>query len=602
MFASSRRLIYALSNKIRYNNSKNNDEEKLVVDFTRTKKSPFDIKPETLYNAYLSGGFFLLELKKPGCTAWVEIPEKEYRNYTVEARIRLDSTGVSVSAGIIFRIEDQGSYYTALVSDNGYFRLDVVKNNVPRDLIDWTEIPDFNGNNINLNIITYGSCIILLVNGKWAGEINDDTISGGGLGFVAASHEEDSYETPQPDASDADESTRRARLGYFALDTRIKTVEEQYKKWSCDSNIDAKGRLKLAETFAVMGKSSMALEQLNKAWKRRDETIRPVSVYYTEVRTKRELLLAARMSYNLGQFREAEVYLDEILEQWPSSPEGKSAHTEKMKILNELNKFTELKEFALKHSDIIEKDIDYYTILARCYWELKEYGESAEAWSRAFQINSENGVYAANAANAYEFAEKKDEALKWFLEAGKIFLNQGNGLELEAMMTRLCLLGEESWEARALAGKWAFSIEDYDRSEKEFAAAEKLRRALIPKPKADPAVYYLRGLIFNLKGKNTESIFMLKRAVKLAPDYGLFRFKLAEIKLTCGEYDPAFTNLQFAEEFKLALEHIDNDPDGRMANHAGNLLLNAGDAENAEYFFDKAKKQQEMPYAGDRLV
>jgi len=79
---------------------------------------------------------------------------------------------------------------------------------------------------------------------------------------------------------------------------------------------------------------------------------------------------------------------------------------------------------------------------------------------------------------------------------------------------------------------------------------------------------------------------MLEKAVKLAPDYGLFRFKLAEIKLTNGVKDP-----KLAAEFKNALELTGSDPDGNMANRAGNLLKKAGYAKQAAYFFGKAKQK-----------
>ena len=595
MFFSSKRLIYALSNRIHRKTPENFSGKNLIIDFAKTKKSPFDIKSEFSYNAYLSNNALALCLKKPNCIAWVEIPDYEYQDHIVEAKFRLDSPGYA-AAGLIFRIVDNDSYYLALVSTKGYFRIDVVKDNIPRTLIAWTEISEFDGINIDLKIITYGTYLIFLINDKWAGQTSDDSINSGRLGFALAS-----YETAEP--SGAQDDTCRAWLDYFAVDTRTDTIEELYKKWSVDSNINADCRLRLAETFAVMGESSKALDQINRAWKRREEVVRCVSSACTSVRTKRELLLAARMSFRLGQYREAGEFIDEILEQWANSAEGREALTEKVKVLNELDKFTELKEFMLKHFDIIRKDIDFYTILARCYWELKEYEDSAEAWGKAFEMNGEtgasSGVYAANAANALELLEKKNEALAHFLTAGKIFLNQDNRAELAVLMPKLTALGEKNWEARVLAGKWAFSTEDYERSEAEFAAAEKLRCVLKPRPKADPAHYYLWGLVLNLKGKNRDAIRRLEKAVKLAPDYGLFRFKLAEIRLTGGINDPKDTQ-RFAEEFRLALELIGGDPEGRMADHAGNLLLNAGDPQNARYFFEMAQKNRDAnSYAGD---
>jgi tetratricopeptide (TPR) repeat protein len=578
MLSFSKRFIYILSNKIRRKNLLNSRQNKLIFDFSKTSKSPFDIKPESSYNAYLSKNAFTMELLKPNCIAWVEIPDYEFQDHSIEARIRLDSLGGYASTGFLFHAADSDSYYMTLISSKGYFRLDAVKNNSPKTLIAWTEIPYFDGTNINLNIITYGTYIILIINSKWAGSASDGSISGGRLAFALAS-----YSANDEQETEKEECVCKAYLDYLSVDLRIKTLEEDYKKWTEDSNINADSRLLLAETFAVMGDAAKALDQIYRAWKRRDEAVLGVYSNDTGVRTKKELLLAARMAFSLGQYREAEEYIDAILEQWINSTEGKEAVSEKIKILNELDKFAELKEFALKHSKSTGKDINYYCLLARSYHELKEYKNSADAWNSAFEMDPENGVYAVNAASALELAGRKEEAIARFIDAGNIFLKQDNVSELAVMMPKLSELGGKNWEARALAGKWAYSIENYDQCEKEFINAEKLRRAHKPKVKPDPALYYLWGLILNLKNKNQEAVQLLEKAVKLAPDYGLFRFKLVEFKITDGQRDP-----KFAKELQLALELIGDDPEGEMSNHAGNLLVKAGDQENAKIFFDQA--------------
>jgi tetratricopeptide (TPR) repeat protein len=546
MFAFSRRFWYALSNKLRRHlqrssprkNQENSPEEKWIIDFTKPGKSPFNIKSESSYNAYLSNGSLELCLKKTNCIAWVETPDHEYQDHIIEAKIRLDSGGGYASAGLMFHLADN-SYYLALVSSKGYFRLDVIKDNAPRTLIAWTEIHDFNGTNINLNVITYSSYFVFLVNGRWAGEVNDDSISGGQLGFVLASYEATSYEATSYEAPEASEYACKAWLDYFSVDTRAKSIEESYVKWSDDANINADSRLRLAETFAVMGESTQSLEQINKAWKRREDAARSVSATYTEIRTRKELLLAARMSFRLKQYREAEEFIGAILDQGKDSAEGKEAVKEKIKILNELSRFAELKRFMLANKKTLNKDVDFHTLLARCHWNLKEYEKSAAAWDKAFSMDSENGVYAANMANALELAGKKDEALAALLAAGKIFLRQDNQAELAVMIPKLVLLGEENHEARALAGKWAFSVEDYDRCEAEFTAAERIRRGMKPMPEADPALCYLWGLVFSIKGQKKEAIRLLKEAVRLAPDYEIFSAKLAELKAPIATKSPA---------------------------------------------------------------
>ena len=238
-----------------------------------------------------------------------------------------------------------------------------------------------------------------------------------------------------------------------------------------------------------------------------------------------------------------------------------------------------------KNRAVINKDPVLYALLANAHWKLNEYESAALAWDRAFKLNRENGIYAVNAANAMEMLDKKEEAFKRFLEAGRIFLRQDNHGELAALVPKLILLGPENWEARALAGKWAFSIEDYDRAETEFALAENLRRKLKPRPDADPAVSYLRGLIFSIKDKYREAARYFEEAVNLAPNYGLFRLKLAETRvlLSGNAYDP-----ELAGVLQKAMKLLGNDPEGRMAHNAGLMLFRTGDLENADIFFRNA--------------
>ena len=571
----------------------NPSESKLTINFTQPapefirrrltgKTSLFNIKSESSYSANQSNGPLELGLKKQNCIAWVDIPDCEYQDHVIEALIRLDNFEGYAATGIIFHIMDEDTYHLALVSSKGYFRLDSVKNNSPKTLIAWTEISGFDGSNINIKIITFGASFIFLVNGKWLGEIKSDETSCGRPGFALASYEHD-------DADNKEGFVCKAFLDYFSIDTRSKYIKADYLKWTDDSNINAEERLRLAETFAVMNEPEKALEQIFKAWKRRDEVISAVSA--SEVRTKKELLLAARMAFRLELYNEADKYIDTILDQWADSPEGKFALTEKIKILYELNKYSEIKEFVISNPFKIIKDIDYYTILARCHWELNDYAESAGAWEKAFELDTsaavrgQAGVYAANAANAYELAKMNKNALARYIDAGKIFLNEDNRAELDVIMPKLSLLGEKNWEARALVGKWAFSMEDYFKCSQEFSVSNKLRNALKPRPEADPALYYLWGLVFSLHGKIKTAIRLLDKAVKLAPDYGLFRFKLAEIKLINGDKNPAL-----ADELKLALENIE-DKEGQMAEHAGNLLHSTGNTKSAKYFFDKAKSK-----------
>ncbi|MCL2410918.1 MAG: hypothetical protein FWC97_04670 [Treponema sp.] len=463
----------------------NAPEKRVSFDFSRLKKPPFDIKPDSSFNANLSNGSFQIALKKSNCIAWVDIPKIEYHDHVIDAKIRLDSLGGYTAAGIAFHILDSSiyggsvydsdiyvddetlhnvpipnelSYYLALVSNKGYFRLDAVENNKPRTVLAWTEIPtpihsEPDNNNFNLKIITHGTNHIFLVNNNWIGEINDSSIEFGRLGFAAASYSENEEKQTEDCGI-----VCKAYLDYISIETRPKKIEEEWKIWTDDFNINAERRLRLAETYAVMNEPSKALEQINRAWKRRDVAVHSIAATFTEVRTKKELLLAARMYFNLGQFDKAEMFVDQIIEQEPNitkhlCSEKKLAYTEKLRILNEANRFDELKQFILKNSSKIPKDIHLYTLTARCYWELNEYNESALAWEKAFKTNRKNGVYAVNAASAHELAGSKKEALKLYIESAEIFLDQNNAAELTALLPKLINLGGRNKNARTLAAK-----------------------------------------------------------------------------------------------------------------------------------------------------
>ncbi|MCL2066983.1 MAG: tetratricopeptide repeat protein [Treponema sp.] len=603
-----KRPLHIISNKIR-GDTHGVSEEKWTADFSKPEKTPFDIKTESAYFAYLSNKSLALCLKKTNCLAWVDVPDRDYQDHIVEAEFRLDSMGGYIAAGLMFRITGEDSYYLALVSNKGFFRLDAVKDNSPRTLIAWTEVAgleptlknnsakqgdpadssSFDGITIKLKIIAYGTYLTFLVNDRWIGEINDDTVPGGRPGFALASYEaaagNPAASLPASKNHEKNTFICRAWLDYFSVDFRIKSVEECYTKWKEGAEITAESRLRFAETLAVMGEALLALEQLNMTWLKREEAARSVGATYTETRARKELLLASRMASRLGQYDEAEEFIDACLEQGYENNDGKEALNEKMRIMGEKNKFAELKDFILKYSDYLDKNSEMYSLLGRSHWEAKEYELAAKAWDKAFELESENGVHAVNAASALEqLGKKKDGVLDRFLEAGKIFLRQGNQAELAALIPRLIIVGETNWEARVLAGKWAFSVEDYERSESELAVAERLRRKVRPVPPADPAASYLRGLIHSFGGRYKNAVRYLKEAINLAPEYGLFRFKLAEnlIYENGGVYDP-----KFADEMRLALNLMD-DADGQTANYGGTLLFEYEDLKNARYFFSKA--------------
>jgi tetratricopeptide (TPR) repeat protein len=624
-------------------------EELWNADFSKPNRTRFDIKSEISYDAYLHRHSLALELKKSNCLAWVEAPEKRYRDQVIRARIRLDSLGGYAAAGLLFRMVDEGTYYLVLMSSKSYFRMDAVRNNMPFPLIGWTEIPvpppepgaspqTAAGGGaetaVGLTAIAFGSHLVLLFNGIWAAELSDPSIASGSLGFALASYE------AGPAPTDV---AARAFLESLSVESRISQVQEIYESWKDRASIPAESRFRLAETFAAMAEPASALIQLKKAWEERAGEA-------GGKRTQRELLLAARLALRLEQYAEAEEYAGACLDLGRESPEGREGITEKAKILYSAEKFSDLRDYAGEALSLREDDPVLHTLLGHACWNLGEYDRAAAAYDRAFELDGENGLLAKNAANVYEVLGRRDEALKRYLAAGRVFLSLDNYQDLGVLVPKLLALGADNWEARALAGKWAYGIEDWAMAEAEFIRAEDQRRALKPRPPKDPALSFLRGLLLIREGKRREAFPFLEEAARFAPDFGLFQFRLAENRfiLSGNPQDPRLSmDLEaalrlmpedgwvhnFAAQIDLARGDLDgaaghlekaaaalgevpairvnrgvlyylrgsldealgvleadkaDDPEGILANNGGNLLVRAGEYERADEYYRKA--------------
>jgi tetratricopeptide (TPR) repeat protein len=297
--------------------------------------------------------------------------------------------------------------------------------------------------------------------------------------------------------------------------------------------------------------------------------------------------------------------------------------------------------------------------LGHALWNAGDYEGAAAVYDRAFELESVNGLPAKNAANAYELLGRGDEALDRYLKSGRAFLGTDNYQDLGVLIPKLLALGPDNWEAHGLAGKWAYGIEDWALADAEFKKSEDLRKTVRPKPPKDPAVSFLRALLLIREGKRRAGLPLLEEAARLAEDYGLFYFRLAENRflldndaadpqliadletalqllsaeaaassdgtlgwannlaaqaaLSRGDLDAAAGYLEKAaailgevpairvnrgiyqylrgsvdEALKILDSGRADDPDGLMANCAGNLLVKAGQYERADEYYQKA--------------
>ena len=578
-------------------------EEKWIADFSKEKHARFSIKSDSSHDAnlrknlFFSGYSLVLALKKTGCIAWVEAQERRYRDLIISGSIRVDARGGYGAGGIMFRMVDDKTYYSLLISSKGYFRLDVMRNGMPLALVGWTELPLSPGAALNpdqsldFSVIAYGSHIVILLRGRWAAEVNDSSILEGNICFTAAS-----YETGDPgyrvirEVKDAPDAlyTAEVFLESLTVDSRITEVSTLYEKWRDSPDIDPNVRLRLAETFTAMNQHNAALVQIRKSWETGGHR-----------KTQKELLLAGRLAQTLGLMGEAEGYISKCFEADVETPEGKLALVEMAKILYEGERFGELKDYCAEAVKVKPDDPLLFTFQGHSYWNLKEYKRAAAAYERAFELDRKNGIAAKNAANVYEVMGRKKEALARYLEAGIVFMQAGNYNDLGLLVPKLLSLGKDNWEARSLAGKWAFGVEDWKMAEEEFAKAEALRKSKRPKPKKDGAQVFLEALLLIRSGKRREALPLLEEAASLEKDFPLFHFRLAEnLFLLESKYDDP----KMLKELDAALTLCQEESSGKESsvsdeglrgwihNFAAQVALSRGNLNDAAKYLEKAGK------------
>ncbi|MDR3147657.1 MAG: tetratricopeptide repeat protein, partial [Treponema sp.] len=570
-------------------------EEFWEADFSKPGKTRFDIKSESACDAYPvktqgASRALGLGLKKTACLAWVEAPAYRYGDMVLKARLRLDCKGGYGAAGIIFHQIDGGTYYMALLSSKGYFRLDLVRNTTPLALIGWTEWgAPCSGAAAELTIITCGGRIILLIDDRWVGELDDSSITQGSLGFALAS-----YEAGQTGLSPP-AYVAEAFLEYLAVDTRAVRVEAARAAWDPSggappadtlptgkSPVPRESRLRLADTFAAMGHSAPALVQVKKIWE-------------SSGREQEDLLLAAQLAQVLERYDEAEEYINAAFARSSGDPAGSEAPPaalieEKAKLLYAQGRPAELRDYITETLKTHTPSVVLLSLLGHALWECGNYREAATAYDSAFERDRNNGLPAANAANVYELLGEGEKSLDRYLAAGRSYLAADNYEDLGTLIPKILSLGRDRWETHALAGKWAFGIEDWESADREFNLAETLRQKVenfaTGIPAQDPALCFLRGLLLIRQGKRREALPLLEEAARLAPDYGLFRFRLAETRYLLDS-KPADPRLR--SDLEQALSLLGSGETWGWANNlAAQLSLAEGNTEAAAAYLEKA--------------
>ncbi len=500
------------------------------------------IFPEEKAGPYRSGrskGRFGISISKAGYFAWenASLP-RSYDDFVLEAEVGIDPSNKLSAAGFMLRYIDEENFYTLLVSNKGLYRFDLLFNKHPIPLIEWTALPETAGEDgrplwerFELKAIAHGTHFSFYVDEEWIGEIENETLGSGAVGFAAQNYNE----------------AGRAEFSFagFRLEARPVAVEREYTRWVHFIPHPPAARLALAETLFSQESFSAAAVQLRRSLKGR-------------AGTAREHFLLAECYMRLSMHDTALTHIEEVLAR---EPENREALLDKANLLY-LTNVLKARDFvrAGMTAGTLEQTPALWNILGNSEYSLGNWAKSAEAYLKAVQMQPDAPLFLKNAGRSLEMAERRAEALAMYLRAARLLFRDDSYNELSLVLPRILALEPGNLEVQGMEAKMMY------REGRRDEALERLSR-LVEAGSADSAVHYLKGVILAEKGRREEALELFRSAADREPEFPLYQFRLAETLHLLGR-DPG-------EALERAYALDGEDP--WINNLRGVLALEAGE-------------------------
>lgn len=485
-----------------------------------------------------------LKIHKSSCFAWVLAPH-QYGDFMIQARLNIGRENGHSSAGFVFRYNNKDNFYYFLLSNRNRFRFDVVFNQNPMHLIEWTAVPEAVKDAAELRIIARDNDFSFFLGDEWLAEVSDDTLKTGFMGFAAQNYEE--------------KNEGVFLLNSLKIESRPVVVEQEFLRWTRYVPVSPQSRITLARTYADMDKHSEAVVQLKAAARHLFDSA--------------ELhLLLARAYTQLKAYPESLSCLDRVLELEPGNDQ---IRLEKADVLFLEGDFLKCRDYIESILPRYPKDPQLRNLLGRCEYNLGNWEKAAGQYRDAIDLDPENAVYRVNLARCQERAGDSVQGVSNYLAAARELFRQELYDELSLVLARLNDLvppdSDQAYELKSFEGKMLYH-------EGKKHQAENLFSEVIDSGYSDSGVHYLYGLMLIEKQDRTAAEVHLSKAAEIDPDYPLYWFRLAENRFLLGE-DP-----WQALDRAYALD--DGDP--WINNLRGQVLLGEKRYGEALPFFQKA--------------
>ncbi len=516
-------------------------EELWICLFRDNSKNRFELEDTELMSSEIKDNKLILTAKKQNLFVWSLNNEYRYKDFVLNAQLSIDRSNGHSAVGILFRYANESNYYYLMISENGYFRLDVVFNSSPRILIPWTSCKLETIDKIGIRLIVHGKSISIYLNEVWLGEIDDDSIDAGFTAFGGQNY--------------SNNDSAQFTLSEITIESRSLEVESQYQSQVKRGRVPLESRLKFAKRLFEQGQYSAVLVQIKKALK-----IYPENYDLS-------FLMAMSLS-RIGLYDEALKALDSCSENI-----NQDIVVEKASILYRKNSLIELKDFLNSNNNFLEKNAFLLNLMGNTYDALGDFSGSVNYYKQSCVLEPDNAVFQLNIARSLEKIHEMESAFSRYHKAALCFFREENYIELFKIIIDMNRLYPSNKEARILEGKVLFHEQKLDEAFKIF-------KNLKEENLKDSSVDFLYGIILRERGQNEEALQLFKISALNAVDYYPYWFKYAETLYLMG--------LPAADE---ALTAINLEPDNAWAhNLLGLIFLSENKYEFAKKSFAKARE------------
>jgi len=201
-------------------------------------------------------------------------------------------------------------------------------------------------------------------------------------------------------------------------------------------------------------------------------------------------------------------------------------------------------------------NVNVHNSLGVCYGLLNDYEPAIAEFKAAISLEPQEYMALYNLGLVYLLTDRRDQALELFLKAdsingetyevsfqtGKLYLESGDPAKGQAFLERAAALEPKS---RAI---YRYLGDCYAANNMQPEAIAAYRKAIKLNPQ-DAASLSALGCLFDEQGENPEiTLVFCRESVGLAPENGLFRYRLGRLYFNLDRLDDALREFKKAEQ------------------------------------------------------